>query len=644
MRGGFISRGRAAAGLIAIALAAVALPALAQPAADQVVRLRFVHSGRCLDLAGLAPDNGGTVQQFACNGGPNQMVRLRAASGVSADRFQLVLGHSGRCLDVPSGLADAGIALQQYDCHAGPNQVFRLRSVGGSRYAVENVQTGKCLDVRGATRGNGAIVQQFGCHDGENQLVTIEDGGFRAIEWLCDATGESGPQLDGSFIYNADYVRLLLSAAFGWPQQRARDLELALQSLSIRRPDEGVAWRQDGPNLYRDHPYLMVIGIRIQPFVPNGTAVWATSMEAQDWARGMVYGQSRTIPPEVGRVRFTGVSNRADRFELLGAAIVAMESDNLSWPSVRGLVSDLVTAIEVALSRTFECPRVLARPLPGDALTLRRALGLMMTDVQAHLVRALQPPIVELASFFLRTGGNPDEFVGYQLFTFCALEAASDATPSGTTDAICRPLPLPATTLRFDNRQTSIPIVGTSAAYDVTLVARELAAPVRACPVPPRTGPRRANRWTSSAWTVPLAQARATLDRSSVDASGRAQVDALLGLGRAVAVFFADNDFSGAYWIEPAEDASGQLRGMTALNRQRPAMDDEVDSLIFLVPDGQRVLLEVYEDALDTGRYDDSVVRICGSAVLSNLNHDFGDRYDVGMGGDEMTSFRFTRP
>lgn len=629
------------------AIAAVAFAsadiAHAQPSADQVVRLRFVHSDRCLDIAGLDAANGGVVQQYECNGGPNQMVRLRAVPG-RPQRFQLVFAHSNRCLDIPDSTS-ADVGLQQFECHGGENQIFLFRDRGDGSFEIASELTQKCLDVRGIERDNHGIVQQYNCNRGDNQLVKVEEGGFRRVEWLCGASRESGGQSDGSFIYDAEYIRFVLGAAYGAPPQRRRDLELVLQHLRVAAPDEGVDFRHNGPNLYRDHPYLIVIGFRIQPFVPNGSSVWATTMEAQNWGRDMVYGQPRAIPSAVGNVGFADVSNRAEQFELLGAAVVAMEHDNLSWPSVRGLTSDIVTAFENVLARTFECPQVLARPLPGDVLRLQQALDGMMADVRAQFTEALRPPLLEAVSVVLRTAGDPDEVVGYQTFTFCALEPARSAARTDITDAICRPLPLPVTTLRFRGDQLDIPLAGTSATYNVTASARQRAAPIPSCPVPPGTGPRQENNWTSSYWKRTLQQARdAISNQSNVDSAGRTQIENHLNAGRAVAVFFADNDFRGTYWIEPSLDGAGQLRGMTNLNNQRPNMDDEVDSIIFLVPDGTRVVLEVYEDALDTGRYDDSVVRICGSAILSNLNREFGDRFDVGMGGDEMTSFRFVRP
>lgn len=60
---------------------------------DRSVRLTFLHSLRCLDVQALGLDDHVPIQQYRCNGGLNQTVRLRRLTG-QPQRYEIVFAHS----------------------------------------------------------------------------------------------------------------------------------------------------------------------------------------------------------------------------------------------------------------------------------------------------------------------------------------------------------------------------------------------------------------------------------------------------------------------------------------------------------------------------------------------------------------------
>ncbi len=86
-----------------------------EPDAYQIVSRQ---SGQCLDIAGgpASQGNQAVLQQYPCHGQTNQLFRLDA----SASTIRPV--HSGKCIDIAGVSTADGAAVQQYDCHGGLNQ------------------------------------------------------------------------------------------------------------------------------------------------------------------------------------------------------------------------------------------------------------------------------------------------------------------------------------------------------------------------------------------------------------------------------------------------------------------------------------------------------------------------------------------
>jgi hypothetical protein len=107
----------------------------AQPGLYELVN---AGASRCADVLGASVDNGAPVVQWDCNGGPNETFQLRPlldATGADSGYVQIVAAHSGKCLDVAGGATNEGAPVQQWDCQdptlaldpaAGGNQSWQF--------------------------------------------------------------------------------------------------------------------------------------------------------------------------------------------------------------------------------------------------------------------------------------------------------------------------------------------------------------------------------------------------------------------------------------------------------------------------------------------------------------------------------------
>jgi hypothetical protein len=129
------------------------------------------NSGKCLDVAGVATNDGANVQQWSCHGEKNQAWKLTSKG---QGYYAITAQNSGKCLDVAGVSNDRGANVHQWSCHGGDNQSWMLIPQGGGYYLITAKHSGKCLDVASAGTGDGANVQQWDCHSGENQLWRLK--------------------------------------------------------------------------------------------------------------------------------------------------------------------------------------------------------------------------------------------------------------------------------------------------------------------------------------------------------------------------------------------------------------------------------------------------------------------------------------
>ena len=107
----------------------------AQPGLYELVN---AGASRCADVLGSSMDNGAPVVQWDCTGAPNEIFQLRPLldpTGADSGYVQIVAAHSGKCLDVAGGATNEGAPVQQWDCQpptlaldpvAGGNQSWRF--------------------------------------------------------------------------------------------------------------------------------------------------------------------------------------------------------------------------------------------------------------------------------------------------------------------------------------------------------------------------------------------------------------------------------------------------------------------------------------------------------------------------------------
>ncbi|MDG4856616.1 PHB depolymerase family esterase [Streptomyces sp. T-3] len=143
-------------GMIAHAISFLGLDSgTTQPPAGRVIK--GVASGRCVDVSGASPANGGQAQIWDCHSGANQLWTRTAGSELRV--------YGGKCLDVSGrGTAD-GTSVIIWDCSGQNNQQWRFNADG----TITAVGAGKCLDVPGNATANGTKLQIWTCHGGSNQ-------------------------------------------------------------------------------------------------------------------------------------------------------------------------------------------------------------------------------------------------------------------------------------------------------------------------------------------------------------------------------------------------------------------------------------------------------------------------------------------
>jgi len=137
-------------------------------------RLVARHSGKCLSLSGNNPANSTPMLQWDCSPNPvpwdGQVFSLIPVEP-AAQYFLLKVNSSGRCLDV-YGISpyDGGI-VDQYDCIGAANQQWDIVPIAGQPpyEAFIARHSGKCLDVAGRSTANGAQIVQWACYWGGNQ-------------------------------------------------------------------------------------------------------------------------------------------------------------------------------------------------------------------------------------------------------------------------------------------------------------------------------------------------------------------------------------------------------------------------------------------------------------------------------------------
>src|SRR5688572_10450362 len=102
------------------------------------------HSGKCLDVAGLATANGSPVHQWGYGGGNNQKWTF---THLGNNVYSIIGVQSGRSLDVAAQSTADGAQIQIWDYLAQANQRWTIAATSGGYYSIRTVQTGKAVEV-----------------------------------------------------------------------------------------------------------------------------------------------------------------------------------------------------------------------------------------------------------------------------------------------------------------------------------------------------------------------------------------------------------------------------------------------------------------------------------------------------------------
>jgi hypothetical protein len=99
-----------------------------EPAGHGMVRLIARHSGKCMDVNEGSLQDRAAIIQFDCHRETNQKFFIESVGHDPADaRVRIRAVHSSKCLDVEGGNILDNAHLVQFPCHDQTNQLFRLR-------------------------------------------------------------------------------------------------------------------------------------------------------------------------------------------------------------------------------------------------------------------------------------------------------------------------------------------------------------------------------------------------------------------------------------------------------------------------------------------------------------------------------------
>ncbi len=174
-------------------------------------KMKFRHSGKCVDVDGPNVSPGTRTHQWDCSSTTSQEWLFLSERPAAQDyvEYQLVSRRSGKCLDVSDHGVDNGVRLQQWTCTNEPHQRFRLVPYGGGSYSLVGAQSGRTVTVRDWANWNGAEIIQWDDQWGANQRVILTpsfDGSYQVrfnhSSKCLDL--ESGNSFDGGRIQQFD--------------------------------------------------------------------------------------------------------------------------------------------------------------------------------------------------------------------------------------------------------------------------------------------------------------------------------------------------------------------------------------------------------------------------------------------------------
>jgi hypothetical protein len=190
-----------------------------------------------------------------------------------------------------------------------------------------------------------------------------------------------------------------------------------------------------------DEPYLVTMGVRSRLGVPGTTQVFWSGVLDDDWADGIDSGGVAGIPSSMGRVDFPGVETPGvaellggARPEVIGAVVVAMESDATPFSTIRSKFEEIRGQLEQRLDQVIGgTPVNLADP-GGTVKALTDGLKGVKNGIGEF-------SLGEKILIFLQSFTDPDNLIEVETVTRLAIDPAilalvdPNALPEGVTRA-----------------------------------------------------------------------------------------------------------------------------------------------------------------------------------------------------------------
>ncbi|WP_405087383.1 RICIN domain-containing protein [Microbispora sp. NBC_01389] len=132
------------------------------PVSGTSYRIVNRNSGKPLGVAGGSSADGAKAVQQSGSGA------WTVTSG-QGGAYTLRYVPTGKVLDVNASSTTQGLQLQQWTANGGTNQLWYLRSTGDGYYTIVSYSSGLLADVYGASTSDGAQVVQWAANGGANQ-------------------------------------------------------------------------------------------------------------------------------------------------------------------------------------------------------------------------------------------------------------------------------------------------------------------------------------------------------------------------------------------------------------------------------------------------------------------------------------------
>jgi hypothetical protein len=103
-----------------------------------------VQDGQCLSIENDDEGNGGDAVQMTCQTNNSKTLWLHSVSGKD-NVYRIMFNHSGKCLGLVGGSAVEGTKAHQWNCNGYVTQEWELKSIGNNSYTVINQNSGLAL-------------------------------------------------------------------------------------------------------------------------------------------------------------------------------------------------------------------------------------------------------------------------------------------------------------------------------------------------------------------------------------------------------------------------------------------------------------------------------------------------------------------